>query len=75
MDLYDGHTKDEWDNIGYDVSIYDTEDFPLKWDSALKYGFCVKCGLTDELSISTIVSTETGVNIIGLCQDCNTDTH
>lgn len=70
--LYDGHTIDEWSNIGYDVNIYTHENFPLKWEKALKYGFCVKCGLVDDLDISIPVSTNMGINIVGLCTYCHT---
>lgn len=71
--LYDGHTVDEWASIGYDVEIYDAKSFPLKWDKAIKYGFCVKCGLIDDLDISLHISSEVCNNIVGICKICMKD--
>jgi hypothetical protein len=63
---YDKHTVAEWAQIGYDVTIYDHNDFPLKWEVAIKYGQCLKCGCTDHLRCAGLINGA----IKGICHDC-----
>jgi hypothetical protein len=66
--LYDGHTSEEWDSIGYDVEIYEDEDeFPLKWNKAILYGTCLKCRCIDDLTEASVVEKQ----IIGICNGCS----
>lgn len=69
--LYDGHTKQEWESIGYDVECYDYEDFPLKWDEAIKYGQCKCCGCIDHLAIAAVLDKQ----IMGICNECIKDNY
>ena len=65
--LYDGHTEQEWADIGYDIDMYDTEEvFPLQWDYAIKYGRCLECGTMGVLETSFVKQKE----VFGICPDC-----
>ena len=66
---YDKHTISEWSKIGYDVTIYKHNDFPLKWNVAIKYGTCLKCGCTDGLRCAALLNG----SIKGICADCYID--
>jgi len=63
---YDKHTVAEWAQIGYDVTIYHPNDFPLTWKEAIKYGHCMQCGCMDHLRAPALISGQ----IKGICHDC-----
>ena len=69
--LYDGHTVEEWESYGYDVTMYEIDDFPLEWNKAIKYGRCTECGCTDDLREAHRSHTSYGtVEITGCCFNC-----
>ena len=76
-DLFDGHTIEEWAELGFDITwVYNEYNvgrrgtpgwFPYKWKHAASHGRCLKCGCTDEFLATYHRHNNENV---GTCVDC-----